>query len=116
MFMVVVMSACLRICWMTLADSPSPRPLVPLMAGMFIFGVASGAAIIPYSVIKEVNPDKVKGGAANAINLLVFGITAVTGHYFALLFGRGLATTTNPVVHFQQMVCFGLSAVSSPQS
>jgi hypothetical protein len=73
---------------------------------MFIFGVASGAAIIPYSVIKEVNPDKVKGGAANAINLLVFGITAVTGHYFALLFGRGLATTTNPVVHFQQMVWF----------
>ena len=38
---------------------------------MFIFGIASGAAMIPYSVIKEVNPDNVKG-SANGRNQFLF--------------------------------------------
>src|SRR5271169_380971 len=52
-----------------------PFPIPPHVT-MFIFGVASGAAMIPYSVIKEVNPDNVKGSATGGINFLVFGITA----------------------------------------
>ncbi len=42
----------------------------------FLFGFGSGAAMIPYSIIKEVNPDKVKGSATGAINFLVFGMSA----------------------------------------
>lgn len=42
----------------------------------FIFGFGSGAAMIPYSIIKEVNPDKVKGSATGAINFLVFSMSA----------------------------------------
>ena len=52
---------------------------IPVHVAMFIFGVASGAAMIPYSVIKEVNPDNVKGSATGGINFLVFGITAFLG-------------------------------------
>jgi sugar transport protein len=51
---------------------------IPVHVAMFIFGVASGAARIPYSIIKEVNPESVKGSAAGGINFLVFGRTRVT--------------------------------------
>src|SRR5271156_1809653 len=56
---------------------------IPVHVAMFIFGVASGAAMIPYSVIKEVNPDNVKGSAAGGINFLVFAITAFLGPVYA---------------------------------
>ncbi len=85
------------------------RPLIPLIFGMFIFGVASGAAMIPYSVIKEVNPDEVKGSATGAINFLVFGITAAMGPYFAHLFAKSLETTTNHLAHFQQTIWFWIA-------
>jgi MFS family permease len=42
----------------------------------FVFGFGSGAAMIPYSIIKEVNPDEVKGSATGAINFLVFSMSA----------------------------------------
>jgi MFS family permease len=42
----------------------------------FLFGFGSGAAMIPYSIIKEVNPDEVKGSATGAINFLVFSMSA----------------------------------------
>ena len=85
------------------------RPLIPLIAGMFIFGVASGAAMIPYSVIKEVNPDDVKGSAAGALNFLVFGITAVMGPYFASLFGKTLGTTPHHLAHFRETIWFWIA-------
>ena len=48
------------------------KPLpISVKVGMFVFGVASGAAMIPYSIIKEVNPDNVKGSATGGINFLV---------------------------------------------
>src|SRR5262249_6759962 len=59
------------------------EPSIPLSVSLFIFGIASGVAMIPYSVIKEVNPDNVKGSATGAINFLVFGITAIIGPIFA---------------------------------
>jgi MFS family permease len=67
------------------------RPLpIPVKIVMFIFGVASGAAMIPYSIIKEVNPDSVKGSATGAINFLVFGITALVGPIYADRVGKGV--------------------------
>jgi MFS family permease len=41
-----------------------------------LLGIGSGAAMIPYSIIKEVNPDEVKGSATGAINFLVFVMSA----------------------------------------
>jgi len=52
-----------------------PNSMPPYVIG-FLFGFGSGAAMIPYSIIKEVNPDEVKGSATGAINFLVFGMSA----------------------------------------
>lgn len=52
-----------------------------------VLGIASGAAMIPYTIIKEVNPDHAKGSATGAINFLVFALSAV----LASLFGNALA-------------------------
>jgi MFS family permease len=79
---------------------------IPVKIGMFIFGIASGAAMIPYSVIKEVNPDNVKGSATGAINFLVFGITAFMGPIFANHVGKGIGIGPNLTSHFQKGVVF----------
>jgi MFS family permease len=52
-----------------------PMTFPPYLLG-FVLGFGSGAAMIPYSSIKEVNPDKVKGSATGAINFLVFVMSA----------------------------------------
>ena len=80
--------------------------LLPAGATLFVFGVGSGAAMLPYSVIKEVNPDKVKGSATGAINFLTFGVTTLLGPLFAAAYGRTLETTTDPSLHFQRAGLF----------
>src|SRR6202166_3664080 len=77
--------------------------------GMFIFGVASGAAMIPYSIIKEVNPDNVKGSATGGINFLVFAITALLGPVYAHRIGRATGNTPNLAVHFQRGAMFWIA-------
>lgn len=47
-----------------------------------VLGIASGAAMIPYTIIKEVNPDNVKGSAIGAMNFLVFALSAATASMF----------------------------------
>ncbi|TFF37777.1 MFS transporter [Mucilaginibacter psychrotolerans] len=73
----------------------------PLIS-MFLFGIASGAAMIPYTIIKEANPDKVKGSATGAINFLTFSITALLGPVFASRYGKNLQTATDHAQHFRQ--------------
>ena len=41
--------------------------------------------MIPYAIIKEVNPDNVKGSATGAINFLVFAISALTAPAYGWL-------------------------------
>jgi MFS family permease len=55
--------------------------LPPHLAGL-LFGIGSGAAMIPYSMIKEVNPDNVKGSATGAMNFLVFSFSAFLAPVF----------------------------------
>jgi MFS family permease len=74
--------------------------LLPLAGSMFLFGVASGAAMIPYSIIKEANPDHVKGSATRAMNFLTFGVSALLGPLFARLYGQGLGQAADPLAHF----------------
>ena len=52
-----------------------PNSFPPYVLG-FLLGFGSGAAMIPYSIIKEVNPDEVKGSATGAINFIVFVMSA----------------------------------------
>ena len=80
---------------------------------MFIFGIASGAAMIPYSVIKEVNPDNVKGSATGGINFLVFGITAFIGPLFASQVGKGIGIAPNLTSNFQKGALFWIACCAS---
>jgi hypothetical protein len=50
-----------------LPEAALPRFVVPLA-----LGIGSGAAMIPFTMIKEANPPQVKGTAAGVMNFLVF--------------------------------------------
>jgi MFS family permease len=81
--------------------------LLPAWVTLFILGIASGAAMIPYSIIKEVNPDEVKGSATGAINFLTFGVTAIVGPVFAAQFGKTLGVqTVDAAAHFRHAGLF----------
>jgi MFS family permease len=75
-------------------------------------GIASGAAMIPYSVIKENNPDKVKGSATGAINFLTFGVTSLLGPLFSYLYGNTLSTAVDKEIHFQNAGLFWVACIS----
>lgn len=85
--------------------------LLPLYASTFVLGIASGAAMIPYSVIKEANPDEVKGSATGAINFLTFGVTTVLGPLFSRLFGQTLETTASHAAHFRAAGLFWMAGI-----
>ncbi|HWU70518.1 MAG TPA: hypothetical protein VN017_04090, partial [Pseudoxanthomonas sp.] len=87
--------------------------LLPAAVSLFLAGVASGAAMIPYTMIKEVNPDEVKGSSTGAINFINFGVTSLIGPAFAALFGRTLGHAVDPIGHFQQAGTFWLAVVAS---
>jgi len=45
-------------------------------------GIASGAAMIPYSVIKEANPPELGGSATGVVNFINFTFSALLGPAF----------------------------------
>jgi MFS family permease len=65
----------------------TPGVLSPFVGGL-AFGIGSGAAMIPYTMIKEVNPDNVKGSATGAMNFLVFSFSAFLAPAFGLTLFR----------------------------
>ena len=90
------------------------KPLpIPAKVAMFIFGIASGAAMIPYSIIKEVNPDNVKGSATGGINFLVFAITAFVGPIFANHIGKTFGIAADLNLHFQKGVVFWIACCAA---
>ncbi|MHC0443111.1 MFS transporter [Flavobacterium sp. 3-210] len=82
---------------------------MPAFLSMLLFGTASGVAMIPYTIIKEANPDSVKGSATGGINFLTFGTTALISPVFASLYGKTLMTATNHELHFRNAGLFILS-------
>lgn len=80
--------------------------LLPCWLTLAVFGIASGVAMIPYSIIKEANPDEVKGSATGGINFLVFGVTSILGPVFAAYFGKTLFTASDSMGHFRHAGSF----------
>ena len=87
------------------------RGIVPTWVTLLTFGIGSGAAMIPYSIIKEVNPDRVKGSATGAMNFLTFSVTAVLGPIFATYFGKALGTTLDHAMHLHNTHLFWLAII-----
>lgn len=86
--------------------------LMPVAASCFFFGVASGAAMIPYTIMKEVNSDKVKGSATGAMNFITFGISALVGPMFGMFAGEGYLSAGNPQEHFRFTLLFWMAGIA----
>ncbi len=56
--------------------------LPPYVVGI-VMGIASGAAMLPYTVIKEANPPQFSGTATGVVNFLNFTFSALLGPVFA---------------------------------
>jgi hypothetical protein len=84
---------------------------MPEWATLLLFGVGSGAAMIPYTIIKEVNPDRVKGSATGAMNFLTFTVTAIIGPIFASNFGRTLGLSADRVGHLRHSDTFWIVVI-----
>jgi len=84
---VVLAGAALMLAAMLGINYLPPNTLPPYVLG-FVLGFGSGAAMIPYSTIKEVNPDYAKGSATGAMNFLVFVMSALVGPGFGWLLQR----------------------------
>ena len=56
----------------------------PYVLGL-VAGIASGAAMLPYTVIKEANPPQLGGTATGVINFLNFTFSALLGPFFGWL-------------------------------
>jgi MFS family permease len=81
-----------------------------------VMGIASGAAMIPYSVIKEINPPQMGGTATGIINFLNFTFSAVLGPVFGarLMQEPGAGADTAALALYQagfQPLLWGVLAV-----
>jgi len=78
----------------------------------FLFGFASGAAMIPYAIIKEVNPDRIKGSATGAMNFLVFTLSALAAPVAGWLLQRMSAGTAINLHDFREWGLLGLGGIA----
>jgi MFS family permease len=78
-FASVVLIACLT--WILFGKSG----VFPPYSLALVSGLASGAAMLPYTIIKEANPPQVGGTATGVINFLNFTFSALLGPLFGWL-------------------------------
>jgi MFS family permease len=79
-----------------------PANVLPPYVMGIVAGVASGAAMLPYTVIKEANPPQMSGTATGVVNFLNFTFSALLGPVFGFFLMResgGAATMT--LEHYQ---------------
>lgn len=80
-----------------------------------IMGIASGAAMLPYSVIKEANPPELGGSATGVINFLNFTFSALLGPVFgSRLVNSSADSEAMALKHYQAgfaPLLFGIVAV-----
>ena len=74
--------------------------LPPYVLGLAT-GLASGAAMLTYTVIKEANPPQYSGTAIGVINLLNFAFSALIGEVFVLVMRKLSATKPVGLGHYQ---------------
>ena len=79
-----------------------------------VMGIASGAAMLPYTVIKEVNPPELGGSATGVVNFINFTFSALLGPVFAhLLVEVSAGSESIALEHYQaafKPMLFGIVA------
>ena len=79
-----------------------PASMLPPYVLGLTAGIGSGAAMLPYTVIKEANPPEMSGTATGVINFLNFTFSALLGPVFGWILAAvsgGVSTMTLP--HYQ---------------
>ena len=85
--------------WVLFGD---PAVLRGPMVGIAM-GIASGVAMLPYSVIKEANPPELGGSATGVINFINFTFSALLGPVFgARLIRESGDPSISGLAHYQQ--------------
>jgi MFS family permease len=90
-----------------------PPDLFPPYSLGLVAGIASGAAMLPYTVIKEANRPEHSGTATGVINFINFSLSALLGPVFGALLMRVSAGGERELVHYQeafQPLVFGVAA------
>ena len=97
----VIIGACLALlaCLALILFAP-PRLFPPYTLGL-LTGIASGAAMIPYTVIKEANRPEHSGTATGVINFINFSMTALLGPLFASRLIAASGGAERGVAHYQ---------------
>ena len=92
----VVLFACLA--WILYG----PADVLPPYVLALVAGTASGAAMVPYTVIKEANPPGLSGTATGVVNFVNFTFSALLGPVFGgwLMTAKGAATDMT-LEHYQ---------------
>jgi MFS family permease len=79
-----------------------------------LMGIASGAAMLPYTIIKEVNPPELGGTATGVVNFINFTFSALLGPVFgARLVEMPEGDTSLALAHYQagfQPLLYGIVA------
>jgi MFS family permease len=76
--------------------------VVPPYVVALIAGLASGAAMLPYTVIKEANPSELSGTATGVVNFLNFTFSALLGPVFGwVLLAVSGGASTMTLEHYQ---------------
>jgi MFS family permease len=77
-----------------------PNVIPPYVVGI-VAGIGSGAAMLPYSVIKEANPPQVSGTATGVVNFLNFTFSALLGPVFAAILTTVAGGASRTLEHYQ---------------
>ncbi len=79
-----------------------PANVLPPYVLALVAGIASGAAMLPYTVIKEANPPQYSGTATGVVNFLNFTFSALLGPVFAgLLRSASGGAASMAIEHYQ---------------
>ena len=97
---IVVSAAVLFGCLVWILYGPADV-LPPYVLGL-VAGLASGAAMLPYTVIKEANPPEMSGTSTGVVNFLNFTFSALLGPVFAwILLAVAGGAPTMTLGHYQ---------------
>jgi MFS family permease len=97
---VIIGGACVLLACISWVLFGRPDALPPYIIGL-ITGLASGSAMLLYTVIKEANPPQYSGTATGAINLLNFTLTAIMGHVFVGIMQAASQGKPTGLEHYQ---------------
>jgi MFS family permease len=97
----VIIGACLALLGCLALVLFAPAGLFPSYSLGLLTGIASGAAMIPYTVIKEANRPEHSGTATGVINFINFSMTAVLGPIFASRLIDASGGGERDIAHYQ---------------